>query len=475
MEADVENKDLGGDGGLSGTRQAIGRGRSGVNRPLLKSDNTDPSERKQASMVRIWLNPKIKTNKFMNHTKIYLSMVSKFGEDSAAVKNIACIGRDVEECVWLISYKDGIPDDVVGEDIEVNEYMVKISDASVSLRTFTIQRLMKTGSSKNYTQRKKLSKEVYLSYRIQGLPLNITSRQELIDELALHDFKIEKDLHLRQMVDKETKIRTEIVIFQVKFSEELTKKSGEYDLLLDSYWYKTRITCYGYCSECHSPEHLFKDCPERKKIVKSCFHCESEDHVKSECPTLREKKANAVCFNCGQKGHYKQQCVNEKKEIEYETPPWLSNFPNLTETTDVDKIDEKESCERLQEASGLQSKSVVEQNETETIGAWIKELNGINNNGDMNVGGEGDSMVIGVNQFNAEANNEQPLKINKHPLPLDNDGRPPPPELLDNDAKRNREESELTSKDYKKANLNETSSTMDDASPNLNRTSSDES
>ena len=131
-----------------------------------------------------------------------------------------------------------------------------------------------------------------------------------LSQLKNLDLDIERPEHMRQMYDRESGIRSEVVMFRLfveeKLRNEVGSKAGDYEIVLGGFKFKIKIKCYGYCFKCKKG-NFAKDCDQIK-----CFVCSSPDHVKRDCPLrlkeLLEKKSKSKCFNCHQSGHFSNEC-----------------------------------------------------------------------------------------------------------------------------------------------------------------------
>ena len=207
----------------------------------------------------------------------------------------------------------------------MNNQDVLLLDASVSLAEFKERmrvyqeefKARKVAAKEEERRMKQKEREMTLQFRIEGLSVTVSEREVVRVALDDNGFSKHDIKFIRQAVDNRG-FRTEVIIFQMlceddNYKDNYISKRGAYDLVLDGYVYKTKITCYGHCYHCCSTDHYAKNCQARKKSQVTCYNCGETGHVKFKCPELlRElelRKARVTCYKCKCRGHYSNECL----------------------------------------------------------------------------------------------------------------------------------------------------------------------
>ena len=260
----IENSDDVAKRGVSQAESSLG----GVV-PLVVGSS--PLEKVYDKSIRLLLNPMNIDNRKVTHSEIYKEIANVYGRSSKEVVEIAGIGKGANELEWIVSYKNGFPSSFQKANVYINGFEVKIEDAG--------KRVVPKINTKLPVVKKKRD----MLFRIDGLPLD-AGQNELFNQLNALKIGIADPKHMRQIYDRITNIRTEVVMFRLFVEEEMrdkeAMKAGDYEILLGGFKFKIKIKCYGYCFRCKKSGHLAKDCD----YGKSCFECGSLDHMKRECP-----------------------------------------------------------------------------------------------------------------------------------------------------------------------------------------------
>ena len=236
---------------------------------------------------------------------IYNMMCEQYGSSSDLIKSIDGIGKGVNQGEWIISFPNGKhPDALFKEGPDV---VVKNSVGNVYLQD----------ARKKFSEVKAARQPTKdLQFRISGLPIDVY-KKELQVELNKLGFKVDLT-QMRQMYDRTTKIRSEIVLFRVKVDSgkaehELVEKSGQHTIELSGYTFKISVVCYGYCLTCKKSGHVSKDCDQRNRAT--CDLCKEIGHMKKSCPRreeiLTQRRSKTTCFTCYRTGHYSSECDTE--------------------------------------------------------------------------------------------------------------------------------------------------------------------
>jgi len=278
--------------GRSGRDQADNDGLGG--NPLVNDDTIlatlcNPMERTYDKSIRVVFqgNPRELTRK--RHAEVHRFLGSKYGYESEVMKQIDGIGKGVRPGEWIVSFRS-MPAVLKDMKSDIDEDVI-VQDAC-----------------KQYVPPTRI-KTSELTFRIDGLPLDCV-REELYDCLKSLGFPLHSADQLRQLYDRETNIRTEVVLFRmrVNIEESITavKLTGAHTIKLGKFGWKISVVCYGYCLKCKETGHVMKDCPKKQPMT--CFKCGETGHRKFNCPVMKEKRDNARCFSCNKIGHFSNDC-----------------------------------------------------------------------------------------------------------------------------------------------------------------------
>ena len=228
---------------------------------------------------------------------IYKLLCEKFGQDGEMIRSIDGIGKGVNQGEWIVSFPDGKHPDEIGVGITVQ----------YSLGSAYLQ-----DARKEFSEVKTKEAIKDLQFRISGLPIDVNN-QELQSKLVKLGFKVDLP-QLRQLYDRTTKFRSEVVLFRIRVDsekeQELVAKAGQHTIALRGYTFKINIVCYGYCLRCKKAGHVSRDCVEREEPT--CDLCKEAGQIKRTCPNretiLASRKAKTTCYVCYRKGHYSSDC-----------------------------------------------------------------------------------------------------------------------------------------------------------------------
>jgi hypothetical protein len=298
--------------GVSGRDQADNDGLGGnplVNDAILEQ-LCNPMERTYEKSIRVVFqgNPREFIRK--RHSEVHRFLGSKFGYESEVMKQIDGIGKGVRPGEWIVSFKS-MPAVLKDMKSDIDDD-VFVQDAC-----------------KQYVPPARI-KTVELTFRIDGLPLDCV-REELYDRLKSLGFQLYSADQLRQLYDRETKVRTEVVLFRMRVNEDEVVKvvnlTGAHTIKLGKFGWRINVVCYGYCLKCKKDGHLMKDCPNKQPM--KCFKCGETGHKKFNCPIVKEKRVNARCFSCSQTGHFSNEC-----DIKWVHPDQISDHEPMAPTNE---------------------------------------------------------------------------------------------------------------------------------------------